>query len=145
MIDNQRVPLDRLVVAFSRTLDLVHPEMQEHQLRVAYISTCIARQMGFGRDDLLDLFLAASLHDIGMIRAGGGALDVSPGNAEEASWHPEIGYELLRNDPLLAGAAAIIRHHHVAWENGRGSESKGTPVPLIGETGQPMVSGGTET
>ena len=130
MISRRRVPLDRLIVAFSRTLDLVHPEIQEHHLRVAYVSTHIARHIGLSTDELLDLFLAASLHDIGMTRINEVASDGCAGDQEKASWHAEVGCELLRHNPLLANAAQIIRCHHVRWAGGRGHEWKGQTVPL---------------
>jgi HD-GYP domain-containing protein (c-di-GMP phosphodiesterase class II) len=130
MIGDQRIPLDRLVVAFSRTLDLVHPEMQEHQLRVAYICTCLAQVMGFSRDELLDLFVAASLHDIGMTSADEEPPALGFQEPIRIPWHTEVGYELLRGNPVLATAASIIRHHHVPWAHGRGAESRGQLVPL---------------
>jgi len=130
MIGDQRIQLDRLVVAFSRTLDLVHPEMQEHQLRVAYISTCLAQSMGFSRDALLDLFVAASLHDIGMTSAEEEPSALCPDDPARMPWHPEAGYELLRGNRVLAPVASIVRYHHLPWSHGRGAQSNGTPVPL---------------
>jgi len=49
---------------------------------------------------------------------------------EGLDWHGEIGYELLRDNEFFADAAPIIRHHHIAWNDGRGAEKDGRPVQL---------------
>ena len=47
MIINPQVPLHRLVLSMSDAMDCVHPEISNHQLRVAYLSTNIARRMEY--------------------------------------------------------------------------------------------------
>jgi len=69
MFSHNQVPLHRLVLSLSDTMDCVAPEVANHQLRVAYISTNLARSMGYGGQELLDVFIAGALHDIGLIRA----------------------------------------------------------------------------
>lgn len=58
MLVNPQVSLHRLVMSLSDAMDCVHPALANHQLRVAYISTNLARVMGYRGDDLLDIFLA---------------------------------------------------------------------------------------
>ncbi|NOX54353.1 MAG: HD domain-containing protein [Planctomycetes bacterium] len=130
MIVNPRVPLHRLVLSLSEALDHVHPEITQHQQRVAYIATKMARQMGIGQPDLVDVFLAAVIHDIGLIGPRNRIRALHLGQLEAVAWHSEVGCLLLKDNPLFARAAEIVRFHHVAWNGGRGSECNGCPVPL---------------
>lgn len=130
MIVNPQVPLHRLVLSLSEAMDYVHPQVADHQQRVAYIATNMARCLGLRGADLLDVFNAAAFHDIGLIGVENRLKAVHLDRLEEVSWHPEVGYELLKDDPLFANAAELIRHHHISWANGRGAECDSGTVPL---------------
>ncbi len=129
MIVNAQVPLRRLILSLSQALDYVYPNVADQQHRTAYIATRIARQLGFTDAEVFTVFVAAALHDIGLIRDDH-KLQLRAGGADKLDWHCEVGYELLRTDPLFAGAAEIVRYHHTPWEYGRGAARDGRPVPL---------------
>lgn len=130
MIVNPQVPLHRLVLSLSEALDFVHPQVADHQQRVAYIAIQMGRQMGFSGPALLDLLNAAALHDIGLAGVEHRIRTLHLGRLEDIGWHCAAGYELLRDNPLFAAVAAVVRYHHIAWAEGRGEESDGQPVPL---------------
>jgi len=69
MIINPQVPLHRLILSLSKALDCADAEVVDHQLRTAYVGTALAWQMEFAEEDLLHVFHAAALHDIGMMQA----------------------------------------------------------------------------
>ncbi|OPX22615.1 MAG: hypothetical protein B1H04_04765 [Planctomycetales bacterium 4484_123] len=69
MIINPQVPLHRLILSLSKALDCADAEVVDHQLRTAYVATALARQMDFTKEELLHVFHAAALHDIGMMQA----------------------------------------------------------------------------
>jgi putative nucleotidyltransferase with HDIG domain len=117
MIINPQVSLHRLVLSLSEAMDYVSPLVADHQLRVAYISTRMARLMGFLNQELRDIFHAAALHDIGLIRPINRVQVVAKNRLEGLEWHGEIGYELLRDNRLVFDAAPAIRHHHAAWKD----------------------------
>ena len=125
----QPVPLNRLVLSMARALDLARPESPRHHLRVAYLSTCIARGSGLAGKDLQQLFLAAALHDIGITGRRDNIGDGFASGQECLPWHGEVAHQLLRNQPLLAGVAEIVRYHHLPWSAGRGQQCNGEPVP----------------
>ncbi len=129
MIINPQVPLHRLILSLSQVLDYVHPSVIDHQQRVAYIAMRIARQLGVDKDQLLDLLLAAALHDIGIIDVENRIRGLQKDDWEEVPWHAEAGYALLSENPLFYRAAQIVRYHHTPWENGCGAEYNGQPVP----------------
>jgi len=129
MIVNQHVPLHRLVLSLSEALDHVSPAVAHHQLRVAYVSATMARLMGYRGDKLRDVFHAAALHDIGLIREQNRVRAVALNVLEGLGWHCEAGYQLLCDNEFFAAVAPIIRHHHAVWDHGRGAENGGEPVP----------------
>jgi len=130
MIINPQVPLHRLILSLSEALDHVHPRVVDHQQRVAYIATNIARQLGIRGTDLLNLFNAAALHDIGLIGVENRIRALGWHRVETVAWHAEVGYELLKDHPILGPTALPIRYHHIVWADGAGAESDTGPVPL---------------
>ncbi|MFP4107120.1 MAG: HD domain-containing phosphohydrolase [Phycisphaerae bacterium] len=130
MILNSQVPLHRLLLSLSEALDRIHPHVVDHQQRVAYIATRIAREMGIVGKDLVDVFHAAVVHDIGLVGHEARRLAIAEGKLVEVGDHEEIGYLLMRDNPLFTRAAEILRFHHVPWAEGRGREHNGHEVHL---------------
>lgn len=129
MIINPQVPLHRLILSLSQVLDYVHPSVIDHQQRVAYIAISIARQLGLDKDQLLDLLIAAALHDIGLVGVEKRISGLHKDNWEGVPWHAEVGYALLNENLLFCRAAQIVRYHHMPWKNGCGAECNRQPVP----------------
>jgi HD-GYP domain-containing protein (c-di-GMP phosphodiesterase class II) len=129
LIINPQVPLHRLILSLSEALDHCHPKVADHQQRTAYIATHVARRMGFRDQQLLDVFHAAALHDLGLIGPENRIKVLLLGQLESCKWHAELGFELLKGNPLFERPAEILRHHHIAWDHGRGTESAGCAVP----------------
>ncbi len=130
MIIEPHVPLHRLILSLSAAIDGGHPQIVDHQQRVAHIAISVARRLGFRGTDLLDVFVAAALHDIGLIGVENKLKGIHLGRMESVEWHAEAGYQLLKDKPLFAKAAEIIRYHHVHWADGAGAEDGGQPVSM---------------
>jgi len=96
---------------------------------VAYIALNVARQMGMTKDDLIDVFYAAALHDVGLVRTEN-KLAAAAGFFERVTWHPEVGSRLLAGYGPFEKAADIVRYHHMSWRHGQGAEVKGHRVPF---------------
>jgi HD-GYP domain-containing protein (c-di-GMP phosphodiesterase class II) len=94
----------------SGALDLMSPEVVGHHKRVAYLASRLAHALGVDRKERTELFMAAVLHDVGgfTLQSRLAALSFEADGAR----HAEIGYRLLRDNPLLDEAAVIVRHHH---------------------------------
>lgn len=60
-----KINLFDMVLCFSRALDLLHPEIADHHLRVAYIACCIADELGFTPVEIQHVLIAGALHDAG--------------------------------------------------------------------------------
>lgn len=94
----------------SGALDLMSTEVVGHHKRVAYLAARLAQALGVDRKERTELFMAAVLHDVGgfTLQSRLAALSFEADGAR----HAELGYRLLRDNPLLDEAAVMVRHHH---------------------------------
>ncbi|MBZ0155273.1 MAG: HD domain-containing protein [Alphaproteobacteria bacterium] len=129
MLENLKVRLSDLILAFSRVLDFVSPQVANHHLRVAIIASEIAQSFGVSRQESSDIFLAATIHDIGVfsVREKFEALEFEMANPH---LHAERGYLLVKDYNRFSRAASLIRHHHTPWASGEGCTSNGEEVPI---------------
>jgi response regulator RpfG family c-di-GMP phosphodiesterase len=101
-------------------LQLHEHDGRGHATRVARLAVSIGDELGFGDDWLAVLEHGALLHDIGKLDMPASILS-KPAPLDEAEWrvmrtHPQVGYDLLRNQPRFAGAAEIVLTHHEAYD-----------------------------
>jgi HD-GYP domain-containing protein (c-di-GMP phosphodiesterase class II) len=117
-----------MILCLSQAVDLVSPMVADHHKRVAYIAYSIAREMNLSQPKIRDLVIAGALHDV-----GGLSLDerikVMRFEVQNAHDHARLGYLLLKTFRPLAGAAEIVKFHHVDWEHGAGATFCGEQVP----------------
>jgi putative nucleotidyltransferase with HDIG domain len=83
---------------------------------VAEIAVAIGREMGWPAERLQGLRVAALVHDIGKISIPAEIL-TRPGPLTASdrviiNGHPETGYKILRDVPLIWPIAEIVRQHH---------------------------------
>lgn len=136
-----KIKLFDMVLCFSRALDLMHPKISDHHLRVAYIACCVAEELGFTLMEIQNVLIAGALHDVGTASSALklNILDHALNSyrldhaelPEDIHSHGFEGFELMQHFPPFAQAASAIRFHHVEWDFGRGSEFAGEPVPLV--------------
>jgi HD-GYP domain-containing protein (c-di-GMP phosphodiesterase class II) len=102
----QRRQFFNMVTALAETLEKRDPYTGGHVRRVVGYSLLLGAEMGLGREELRDLRLAATLHDIGKITTPDRVLGKpSPLDAEEA--------EIMRRH--AADGAAIVSHLANSW------------------------------
>jgi diguanylate cyclase (GGDEF)-like protein/PAS domain S-box-containing protein len=106
-------------------------ETEEHTSRMADLSTKLGKAMGLSNDDLNNLTLLSSLHDIGKINIDNSIL-MKPGKLTEDEWvemkkHPAIGYRIAMASSELHSIADLILCHQERWDG------KGYPQGLRGE------------
>ncbi len=106
-----------------------------HCQRVIYYSLRLGRMMGLSDHELVTLERGVFLHDIGKIHMPDSVL-LKPGLLSETErtvmqQHSQIGYEMLRHNPLLTDAAEIVLTHHERY-NGSGYPMglQGDDIPL---------------
>ena len=118
-----------LILSLSQALDLEHPDVVDHQHRVAYVALSLAEAMGWSQDQQLDLLYGGYLHDIGLLTIAD-KLKVRAGQDDPTDNHAELGWRILSKFKPFKHAAELVRHHHQAWDFGTGRESHGHSVCL---------------
>jgi putative nucleotidyltransferase with HDIG domain len=101
-------------------LQLHERDARGHAMRVARLAVAIGDEMGFSDDELALLEQGGLLHDIGKLDMPASILS-KPGPLDEDEWrimrtHPQVGYDLLRNQPRFADAAEMVLAHHEAYD-----------------------------
>ena len=101
-------------------LQLHERDARGHATRVARLAVAIGDEMGFSDEELALLEQGGLLHDIGKLDMPASILS-KPGPLDEEEWrimrtHPQVGYDLLRNQPRFADAAEMVLAHHEAYD-----------------------------
>ena len=117
---------------FAGLIELSERRHRNHAMNVLELSRRIAEAMGVGAKELVDIRLAALLHDIGKsgipdtILAKDDA-HLTPDERLQYEQHPVRGQAAVYKVEILRDAGVLIRHHH-EWVNG-----KGYPDGLLGD------------
>jgi response regulator RpfG family c-di-GMP phosphodiesterase len=102
-------------------LQLHERDGRGHARRVARLTLALADALGVSGDgSMLALEHGALLHDIGKLDVPAAILTKSA-PLDDAEWevmrtHPQLGYDLVRKLPRLAGAADFVLMHHEAFD-----------------------------
>ena len=123
-----RIGVWDLVAPLARTFDMMSPALAQHSLRVAYLALRLAEELELPHEERCEIAVAGTLHDIGAFSLRE-RLDLLTFEETSPSRHAAAGYLLLREFPHFAGLASLVRFHHVPWEDGRGSDRGGVPIP----------------
>jgi len=142
-IVRKNVELDRLNVqleqsfvdsikVFSGLIEQRDPFLGGHSKRVAAGSKLIGKRIGLSPKELMDLEIAALLHDIGKIGIRDDILrkdvrEMSSAELEMFKRHPVLGQVAIQTIPRLQAAGVMIRHHHERYDG------QGYPDGLQGE------------
>lgn len=99
-----------------RALEGRQTYMPGHSEAVARLSVRVAGALGYPRDQMDRLRLAALAHDIGLVGLSAAVINKpSTPNAIERTIlqsHPVIGEQMLKNLMQVADIGRIVRHHH---------------------------------
>jgi HD-GYP domain-containing protein (c-di-GMP phosphodiesterase class II) len=106
-----------------------------HSRRVAKYALLGASGMNFDGKTKLNIEYAAMLHDIGKLSIPDNVLNKVESLTDE-EWemiykHPEVGYNLLKDVPLLKEASKLVLYHHEKYD-GKGYPNglKGKDIPI---------------
>ena len=128
-MDKFRINLDELLLCFSDALDLISPELSNHHQQVSYLSYFLAEQAGLPIEQKKDVFLAALVHDFGVLSKKE-RLELVETEPLTVNNHGFRGAKLLERFRPLQNAARIVKFHHLPWNNGDGRFYMGEEVPF---------------
>jgi HD-GYP domain-containing protein (c-di-GMP phosphodiesterase class II) len=106
----------RQVDALAATLQSADQYTEGHCRRVAALACDVGRELRLDSTDLLEVELAAGLHDVGKLRVPTEILD-KPGPLDDderavVRLHPGWGADMVGRIPGLEAVALLIRLHH---------------------------------
>jgi hypothetical protein len=105
------------VQSFAAAIDCKDKYTQGHSERVGKYSEIIAREMGWGEEEVEGIAIAGYLHDIGKLVVDRDIINapyrIDAKQSSELNRHPAAGYEILRpiNHPF-ADIPLMARYHH---------------------------------
>ena len=127
---------NKIVQSFLNTLGAKSDETEEHAMRMAKVAFNLGESMNLSNEQLNNLSLLATLHDIGKVTIPADILN-KPGKLTEEEWdiiteHPETGYRIAINTEEFAKVARAILCHHERWDgSGYPQGLKGRDIPLL--------------
>ena len=120
-----------IISSLTQTLYEKHIETEEHIQRTKKLCRLIGERFGFVQDEIDELELLGTLHDIGKVGIPESVL-LKPTKLDEDEWaimtkHTEIGYRIAVSTPDLAHIAEGILYHHEKYDG------TGYPLGLSGQ------------
>lgn len=125
-----------IISSIKATMHEKSNETQEHAERLTYLSKELGKRMKLTQQELDELELVATLHDIGKVGVDDRILN-KPGRLNDEEWvemkkHSEIGYRIAMSSPDLVPIAEYILSLHERWDgNGYPQGIKGEKIPLL--------------
>lgn len=102
-----------------------------HSERVAHLAARLAEAMGLPKEHVERIHIAGLVHDVGKIGVPEEVLGKAGKLTEEEfsliKLHPEIGFRILKDIPLLQDVLPGVLHHHERWDG------RGYPHGLMGD------------
>lgn len=114
MLNTSDVNLSDLLLSLSQAMEMAHTNLSNHQLRTAYIVWKMGAYAGLPVERHEQLFVAASLHDIGAFSPEE-KLHVHDFEQTNTELHCNRGVFLFEQVPWLTPSTNIVKHHHRLW------------------------------
>ena len=104
------------ILAMARIVEVRDPYTAGHQERVACLARAISQTLGLPEDEVLGVYYASLVHDIGKISVPGEILS-KPGKLSSAEFelirvHPQAGYDIVRSIDFPWPVSDIVLEHH---------------------------------
>ena len=125
-----------LIASIKATMFEKSHETQEHAERLVALSRLVGLKLELNEDQLNELDLLATLHDIGKVSVPDHIL-TKVGRLTDEEWleikkHPESGYRIAQASPELIPIADYILSHHERWDgSGYPQGLSGAAIPLL--------------
>lgn len=121
--------LVNLLLNLSRSLDFSNSGIMDHHRKVAFIALRLGHQAGLSDEELMELFKASIIHDIGAVNYQD-KLMLTSFDISNPWPHCMRGSNFVAGIPDLASTADIIYSHHDRWQGGNPSGLTGRGIPL---------------
>ena len=113
----------------------IEEQLKQHQMRVSKICEEIARALNMPYSDLIELLLAAQLHDVGKLWISQQILDKPERLNEEemkiVKKHVFYGYEYIKSKKMNDTIAEAVLYHHERFDGQGYIGLKDEEIPLF--------------
>ncbi len=112
--------LTSVIMTFSKIADNRPGALKEHSINIAKISEKIGMKLGFSDPEIIDLMIAALLHDIGKLK-----------NSKDINKHPQLSADIVFEQFPIESIKEGILYHHEMWDgSGYPKGLKADQIPL---------------
>jgi len=116
LIQDLQNTLEGTILTIAETVEARDPYTSGHQNRVADLAVSIATGMSLSKERVEGIRLAGIIHDLGKIKVPAEILS-KPGKLSDLEFqiiqfHPQVGFDLLKNIEFTWPIAEIIHQHH---------------------------------
>jgi HD-GYP domain-containing protein (c-di-GMP phosphodiesterase class II) len=129
--ENLKKVMNSTVQAITTTIEKRDPYTSGHQQRVADLSRVIAGEIGFSKNEIEGIYIAAAIHDIGKISLPAEILSkpipLSDIEISLIQAHSQTGYDILQGIDFPWPIAEIVLQHHERLDG------SGYPRGLVGD------------
>lgn len=125
------------VTALANAIEIRDPYTHGHTDRVKVLARAVGARLGWDAEQLANLWMGCTLHDIGKIGVPDSILSkTGPLTADEFAimkTHPEVGAKIIEGVPFLKAAIPYVYYHHERY-NGTGypTGAAGEEIPIEG-------------
>ncbi len=127
--------VESIVFALASTVDARDHYTYGHSKAVSRYATELAREIGYGKEDLRRIRSAGLLHDIGKLSLPDNILN-KQGKLTDIEWemiknHPKLALNILKYVVGLRDCVEAVLYHHERWDGTgypRGLKSKDIPL-----------------
>lgn len=118
----EKISLKKVALPLIKSIDSFNFLLKSHHRRVAIASYYLGKKLNLDKKQMIDLILAASLHDIGALSIQERDMLIKE-DVENPEPHCIMGHKMLADSSIFNDIAKIIRHHHVKYnESVEGNE-----------------------
>ncbi len=149
--EQRNIDYDEILSILASLLDAKDSYTAAHSESVRRLSLNIARAMGLSLEEIFEVTVAASLHDIGKVRVPNEIIN-KPGKLTDDEFsviksHPSTSYDMLSGLSSFDNIRSIARHHHERVD-GRGYPDRltdgelsiGAKIVAVADTYDAMTS-----
>ena len=122
----EKLSLKELAVPMIKAIDSFNYLLKSHHRRTAVISYYIGKQLKLSDNDLFELIIAASLHDIGAMSVQVRDMLIQE-DVHDPVPHCIMGHRMLISFDAFKEISKIIKHHHIKYEDSLNMEDGVVP------------------
>lgn len=112
---DKSLSIKNILISIIKSIDAFNPLLEGHHKRTAIIAYQLGNAYGLDKQQLFELVLAASLHDIGAlsVKEKEQLFEIDIVNPEP---HEIMGEQMLMGFKPFGKISKIIRHHHIRYD-----------------------------